>query len=99
MRAVVGSVRSCSVFDSFFEYSLGGVDSGFFSACATCVVILATKSFILFSSFECLASMLYWRERTTSVGSTDIPLSPRVSRLPQTSEYYIVSEHGNPSSG
>ena len=28
----------------------------FFSACATCIVILATKSLILFSSFECLAS-------------------------------------------
>ena len=28
----------------------------FFSACATCVVILATKLLVLFSSFEYLAS-------------------------------------------
>ena len=84
-----------------------------FSACAICVVILATKSLILFSSFAYLASqparvriassspfVEFYESHThtlltclleranNSVKRTDIPLSPSVTRLPQTSEYY-----------
>ena len=52
MRAVSGCARYLTV-SSNNRY---GALTVFFSVCATCVVILATKSLILFSSFECLAS-------------------------------------------